>query len=70
MSEQRVEDRSSEPEPTEPHPTGVAEVDAVVESLSGLDERAVAEHVAVFEQAHESLRRALAHAGETASAGD
>ena len=44
--------------------TGDETVDAVVASLSGLDELPVAGHVAVFEQAHESLRRALADAGE------
>lgn len=44
--------------------TGVPEVDAVVASLGRLDEIPVAEHVAVFEQAHESLRRTLAGAGQ------
>ena len=39
--------------------TGVAEVDAVLASLDGLADRPVAEHVAVFEQAHDRLRRAL-----------
>lgn len=39
--------------------TGVAAVDAVLASVQGLDERPVAEHVAVFEQAHDQLRRAL-----------
>lgn len=39
--------------------TGVAEVDAVLASLDGLDDTPVADHVAVFEQAHERLRRAL-----------
>ncbi|KRF32468.1 hypothetical protein ASG94_18645 [Nocardioides sp. Soil805] len=39
--------------------TGVAEVDAVLASLDGLADLPVAEHVAVFEQAHERLRRAL-----------
>jgi hypothetical protein len=42
---------------------GQAEVDAVLESLSGLDEAPVSEHVAVFESAHERLRAALADAG-------
>jgi hypothetical protein len=40
--------------------TGQPDVDAVVRSLDGLDDLPVAEHVAVFEQAHESLRRTLA----------
>jgi hypothetical protein len=39
--------------------TGVNEVDAVLASLEGLDGRPVAEHVEVFEKAHERLRRAL-----------
>ncbi|RJS47302.1 hypothetical protein [Nocardioides cavernaquae] len=40
-------------------PTGNGAVDVVLESLAGLAERPVAEHVAVFEQAHEQLRSAL-----------
>jgi hypothetical protein len=39
--------------------TGMAEVDAVLASLDGLADRPVAEHVAVFEHAHDRLRRAL-----------
>jgi hypothetical protein len=39
--------------------TGTSEVDAVLASLDGLDGRPVAEHVEVFEKAHERLRRAL-----------
>jgi hypothetical protein len=39
--------------------TGVAEVDAVLASLEGLADQPVGEHVAVFEQAHDRLRRAL-----------
>jgi hypothetical protein len=39
--------------------TGVAEVDAVLSSLDGLADSPVSEHVAVFESAHERLRRAL-----------
>lgn len=35
-------------------------VEAVLSSLEGLDDRPVAEHVAVFEHAHDSLRRVLA----------
>jgi hypothetical protein len=45
--------------PAEPVRTGVAEVDAVLDSLVDLGERDVAEHPAVFESAHERLRRAL-----------
>jgi hypothetical protein len=39
--------------------TGIAEVDAVLASLDGLADQPVAGHVAVFEQAHDRLRRAL-----------
>ena len=39
--------------------TGLASVDSVVRAVDGLDGRPVDEHVAVFEQAHEQLRRAL-----------
>jgi len=50
--------------------TGNVDVDAVVGSLRALDGLPVAEHVAVFEQAHESLRRTLAGAGQDAPAVD
>ena len=50
--------------------TGNAAVDAVVGSLAALDGLPVAEHVAVFEQAHESLRRTLAGAGQDSPAAD
>jgi hypothetical protein len=43
----------------EPERTGVEEVDEVLTSLDGLDERPVEEHPAVFEHAHERLRQAL-----------
>ena len=43
--------------------TGNADVDRVVGCLNGLDDLPVADHVAVFEQAHESLRRTLSGAG-------
>ena len=42
--------------------TGHARVDAVLESLEGLEDRPVAEHVAVFEAAHEDLRAVLSDA--------
>lgn len=43
--------------------TGVAAVDEVIAAVEGLDGRPVEEHVAVFEAAHDQLRRALdAHA--------
>lgn len=54
-------------EPARLTPTGNPEVDAVLDTLIGLPDRPVAEHVAVFEQAHESLRRTLAGAGQTPS---
>lgn len=43
----------------EPVRTGNADVDAVLESVEDLESRPVEEHVAVFEHAHEQLRRAL-----------
>lgn len=39
--------------------TGVPAVDEVLDEVAALSERPVAEHVAVFESAHERLRRAL-----------
>jgi hypothetical protein len=47
--------------------TGSTAVDAVLESLDGLEDRPVGEHVAVFEAAHEQLRAALADAGDRAA---
>jgi hypothetical protein len=47
-------------EAAEPEPTGLPAVDDVLASLDRLDELPVAEHVAVFEWAHEGLRAALA----------
>ena len=44
---------------TDPVRTGVAEVDAVLDSVLALDEAPVEEHPAVFDAAHERLRRAL-----------
>ncbi len=44
---------------SEPVRTGVEEVDAVLESVDGLDGTPVDGHVAVFEGAHDQLRRAL-----------
>ena len=41
-------------------------VDAVLDSLSALDERPVTEHAAVFERAHDELRAALEPDRETA----
>lgn len=50
-----------------PQPTGHPAVDEVLASLAGLEERPVAEHVAVFEAAHDRLRAALAEAGDPAA---
>lgn len=44
---------------SEPVRTGVEEVDAVLASVDDLEGLPVDEHVAVFEGAHEQLRRAL-----------
>ncbi len=56
-------DRESDVSEPQPEPTGNPTVDAVLASLDCLEERPVAEHVAVFEAAHEALRGALADAG-------
>ncbi len=64
-----VTDGAPEPiEQSEPETTGDPAVDAVVATLRGLDDLPVSEHVAVFEQAHESLRQVLSGAGEPARA--
>ena len=42
-----------------PESTGLAAVDAVLDAVAALDGRPVEEHVAVYEQAQEQLRRAL-----------
>lgn len=57
MSEQHLDDQGLEPEP--PVRTGDERVDGVLDSLAGLDDLPVADHVAVFERAHEELRAAL-----------
>lgn len=44
--------------------TGNPAVDEVIVSLEGLDNVPVDEHVALFEQAHEQLRRTLSGAGD------
>ena len=46
-------------DPTEPVRTGNPRVDAVLDSLESLDDLPVSDHVAVFERAHDELRRAL-----------
>jgi hypothetical protein len=60
-----------EPSPAEEQApvTGDDRVDAVLASLSDLDDRPVAEHVAAFESAHDRLRDALARAGDDSATG-
>jgi hypothetical protein len=48
----------------EPATTGHPAVDEVLRSLDDLAGRPVDEHAAAFEQAHESLRRALSNADD------
>ena len=43
--------------------TGNEQVDAVLSSVDSTSEKPVDEHVAVFERAHEDLRRALDDSG-------
>ncbi len=43
--------------------TGHPVVDSVLASFGGLEEKPVEEHVAVFDNAHDELRRALNDAG-------
>lgn len=50
-----VDEQPMAEEPAVEHPA----VDEVLRSMERLDARPVDEHVAVFEQAHESLRRTL-----------
>lgn len=40
-------------------PTGIAMVDEVVREMERVSDQPVADHVQVFERAHEQLRRAL-----------
>ncbi len=53
-----------EPEIDRPH-TGVGEVDAAVDDVAALDARPLEDHVEVFEDAHERLRRALDDTSDT-----
>lgn len=50
--------------------TGQAAVDAVLASLESLDDLPVAEHVEVFDRAHEGLRRSLDEAGRDPEPGE
>lgn len=44
--------------------TGHPVVDEVLETMRGLQDRPVEEHVAIFEAAHEKLRATLTDAGD------
>lgn len=60
MSEGTPESSSeSTPEAATEESTGLASVDSVVQAVEELEDRPVDEHVAVFEDAHDQLRRAL-----------
>lgn len=54
--EQRPEDHD---EPTDDGSTGVAAVDRVLADVAAVSRTPLAGHVAVFERAHDQLRRAL-----------
>ncbi|MDT0201545.1 hypothetical protein [Nocardioides sp. AE5] len=59
MTEQPVHPASESADGPARQGTGDATVDAVLASLDGLADKPVAEHVAVFERAHEQLRAVL-----------
>jgi hypothetical protein len=56
MMQEPIDDVADAPEQVR---TGEDRVDAVIASVEELAERPVEEHVEVFEQAHDELRRAL-----------
>lgn len=65
MSEQPEQDRNhTEAEAGSVVRTGHPAVDQVLASLEGLEDRAVEEHAAVFEAAHDALRSALSDVGQ------
>lgn len=68
MSEQEAaqprDDGPDQERPDEAPETGNPAVDEVLRSLRDLPDRPVDEHVGVFEQAHETLRRTLNDAGQ------
>jgi hypothetical protein len=70
-AEQQPDERQRPEEQRDPteqvEHTGHAEVDDVIASLDGLDDRPVAEHVEVFESAHDRLRGALTDPGDDPS---
>lgn len=64
-AEELAEELAGEPAgPADAVTTGHPAVDEVLRSLDALGDTAVDEHVAVFEQAHEQLRRTLQGAGD------
>ncbi len=63
-ADERADDPADDPAGGHASGTGHPQVDAVVASTEGLEDRPVAEHVEVFESAHERLRAALADAGD------
>lgn len=63
--DEAVADMVEDVDPVEEVPgTGHPAVDEVLRSLDALGDAPVDEHVAVFEQAHEQLRRTLQGAGD------
>ena len=58
------------PDEGDPVRTGVADVDAVLEAVEELEGRPLEEHVAVFEDAHGRLRRALDDPGTSGTSGN
>ncbi|HSV37873.1 MAG TPA: hypothetical protein VLI04_03860 [Nocardioidaceae bacterium] len=70
MSEESIETAMEQaaPDPVAAQPTGHHVVDAVLESLEGIDEIPVSEQTPIFEAAQESLRAALADAGNETEA--
>ena len=76
-AEARDEDEGAQLADSDPAPgrhlaegTGHPAVNAVLASLEGLEDMPVHDHVAVFESAHDSLRRALDEAADEAIAGE
>jgi hypothetical protein len=61
-----VSEQSHTSPPVEPERTGIDSVDQVLDSLAGLDQAPLSEHVAVFESAHDRLRASLADPGAPA----
>lgn len=64
MNEQRDDQNQGTESLTPVEATGHQAVDGVLASLEGLADRPVEEHVGIFESAHETLRAALADAGD------